>query len=76
MRAAAPPTDAELQAWLERHPEAFRTEAQLAFRQVLLRPDRRGASTAADAAKLLARLRAAGPEVATAEPGRRLDAAG
>jgi PPIC-type PPIASE domain len=66
---AAPPGDAELEAWLKRHPEAFRTEAQLAFRQVLLRPDRRGASLAADATKLLARLRAAGPEVATQNLG-------
>ena len=66
---ATPPGDAELSAWLKRHPEAFRTEAQLAFRQVLLRPDRRGANTAADAAKLLARLREAGPEVSTQNLG-------
>jgi hypothetical protein len=67
--AAAPPTDAELSAWLKRHPEAFRTEARLAFRQVLLRPDRRGASAAADATKLLVRLREAGPEVSTQNLG-------
>jgi len=67
--AAAPPTDAELSAWLKQHPEAFRTEARLAFRQVLLRPDRRGANTAADATKLLARLREAGPEASTQNLG-------
>jgi PPIC-type PPIASE domain len=67
--AAAPPTEAELQAWLARHPEAFRVEPQLSFQQVLLRPERRGASAAADATKLLARLRAAGPEVATQDLG-------
>ena len=67
--AAAPPTDAELAGWLERHPEAFRTEAQLSFRQVLLRTDRRGASAQADATRLLARLRSAGPAVDTAALG-------
>jgi hypothetical protein len=67
--AAAPPTDAELSDWLKRHPEAFRTEARLAFRQLLLRPDLRGANTAADASKLLARLRGAGPEVSTRNLG-------
>jgi len=67
--AAAPPTDAELKAWLDKHPDAFRVEPQLALRQVLLRPDRRGASTAADASKLLAKLRAAGPEAAIQDLG-------
>jgi len=67
--AAAPPTEAELKAWLERHPETFRVEPQLSFRQVLLRPERRGASAAADATKLLAKLRSAGPDVDTADLG-------
>jgi len=67
--AAAPPTDAELRAWLEKHPESFRVEPTLAFRQVLLRPERRGASTTADATKLLSKLRAAGPEAATQDLG-------
>ena len=66
---AAPPTDAELKAWLNRHPESFRVEPTLAFRQVLLRPDRRGASMTADATKLLARLHASGPDVATRDLG-------
>jgi len=65
----APPTDAELQAWLERHPEAFRVEPRLAFRQVLLRTERRGTSAAPDAARLLATLRAAGPDVAIQDLG-------
>jgi hypothetical protein len=67
--AAAPPTDAELQAWLDKHPDSFRVEPQLSFRQVLLRPERRGASMTADATKLLAKLRAVGPEVATQDLG-------
>ena len=66
---AAPPTDAELKAWLNRHPESFRVEPTLAFRQVLLRPERRGASMTADATKLLARLHASGPDVATRDLG-------
>jgi len=33
---AAPATEAELQAWLDAHPDAFRTDAQVAFRQVYL----------------------------------------
>jgi hypothetical protein len=67
--ATTPPTDAELQAWLDKQPDSFRVEPTLAFRQVLLRPESRGASMTADATKLLARLRAAGPEVATQDLG-------
>jgi hypothetical protein len=66
---ATPPGDAELSAWLQRHPEAFRSEAQLAIRQVLLREDQRGANAAADASRLLTQLRAAGPEAATQNLG-------
>jgi len=64
--AAAPPTDAELKAWLERHPDAFRVEPQVSFRQVLLRADRRGVSARSDATQLLARLHSAEPGVDTA----------
>jgi len=63
--SASPPTDAELQAWLEKHPDSFRAEAQLAFRQVYLSPERRGASARVDAEKVLARLRKGGSDVAT-----------
>jgi hypothetical protein len=66
---AAPATDAELTAWLNRHPDSFRTEPRVAFRQVYVRPDRRGASAKADAAVLLAKLRAAGPDAAIAGLG-------
>lgn len=52
----APPTDAELQAWLDDHPESYRTAPQVAFRQVYLSPERRGASLEADALALRARL--------------------
>ncbi len=62
---SSPPTDAELAAWLGKHPESFRAEPQVAFRQVYVSPERRGTSTSADAEKLLVRLRAKGPDVAT-----------
>jgi len=58
----APPTEAELQAWLDHHAEAFRIEPQVAFRQVFVSPDRRGAAAGSDARAILARLEAAGPE--------------
>ena len=57
----AVPTDAELQAWLERHADAFRPEPRVALRQVFVSADRRGGG-AAEAERLLARLRAAGPD--------------
>ena len=53
---STPPTDAELQAWLEQHPEAFRVEPEVAFRQVYLSPDRRRASLEGDGRRLLAQL--------------------
>ncbi len=56
-----PPTDAELQAWMTQHPDSFRTQPQVAFREVYLNSEHRRASAHADAEKLLARLRAAGP---------------
>jgi len=57
-----PPTDAELQEWLEKHPEAFRAESRVALRQVYVSTERRGTSARADAEKLLGRLRAAGKD--------------
>jgi hypothetical protein len=57
---AAPPTEKELQGWLEKHADAFRIEPQVAFRQVYVSRSRRGASAEADARAILARLRAAG----------------
>ena len=60
---SAPPTDADLNAWMARHPEAFHSEPQVAFRQVYLSPQRHGASIHSDAEKLLAKLQAAGPKV-------------
>ncbi|MGA8032750.1 MAG: peptidylprolyl isomerase [Casimicrobiaceae bacterium] len=61
---SAPPTDKELQAWLDKHPDTFRVDPRVAFRQVYLSPNHRGTSLQADAEKVLAKLRVAGPEAA------------
>jgi len=58
---AAPPGEAEVQAWLEKHPNTFRVEPQVALRQVYVNAKRHGASAQAETQRLLARLRAAGP---------------
>jgi hypothetical protein len=59
---AVPPTDAELQAWLDAHPEDYRREPQVAFRHVFLSPDRRGDTLERDAKRILQRLQAEGPD--------------
>ncbi len=58
----APPTDADLQAWLAAHPGAFDLPPQVALRQVFVSPQRRGAKAKADADRLLARLRKGGAD--------------
>jgi hypothetical protein len=58
--SASPPTDTELQAYFNQHPDKFRTEPAVAFRQVFLNPSRRHAQTAHDAKLLLARLSTTG----------------
>ncbi len=60
---AVPPTDAELQTWLDEHPDTYRREPQLAFRQVFLSPDRRGPAVQTDAEQLRIRLQALGRDV-------------
>ncbi|MBK6004769.1 peptidyl-prolyl cis-trans isomerase [Ramlibacter ginsenosidimutans] len=58
---AAPPTDQELEAWLTSHGDALRIEPRVAFRQVFVSRERRGAAAERDAAAILARLNAIGP---------------
>jgi hypothetical protein len=67
--SAEPPSDAELRAWLDEHPDDFRSEARVAFRHVFVNRDRRGDAADADARRLLARLQAAGPDADTAQLG-------
>jgi hypothetical protein len=66
---AKAPTDDELKAWLEANSEQFRTEPRIAFRQVFVSRDRRGASADADAASILARLKANGAAARTDNVG-------
>lgn len=52
-----PPTDEELQAYLEANPEAFRIEPRMSLQQVYFSNDRRGDAVEADALAALQRLR-------------------
>jgi hypothetical protein len=54
------PTDDELSAYLQAHPDLFRVEQQFTFRQVYLNPAKHGKNLARDAAQLLAQLNQAG----------------
>ena len=65
----APPTEQELEAWLANHADAFRVEPRVAFRQVFVSRERRGAAAEADAATILSRLKAK-------DPGAAIDALG
>jgi hypothetical protein len=56
----APPSDQELQAWLDTHADSFRIEPQVAFRHVYVNRSRRGPAAETDARAILVRLRAAG----------------
>ena len=67
--AAAPSTDADLQGWLDKHPDKFRVEPTLAFSQVYLNATHAGDNASAAASKVLAQLDSAGESVAAAELG-------
>jgi hypothetical protein len=69
LMANVDPTDEQLQAYLDEHPDDFRIPAQLSFRQIYFNRDRRGAQATQDAETLLARLNGAGSEIDTAELG-------
>lgn len=55
--ATSEPTDSELAEYFAHHPEQFAKEQSFTFRQVTLRPEKRGERIAADAAALLAQLK-------------------
>ena len=65
--AAAPPTDAEIEAWVKAHPDAFGGELRLSFRQVLVRMDLRK-DAREEAERILSRLRAS-PDAPAGELG-------
>jgi len=59
------PTDAELLAYMNTHPEPYRVDPQIAFRHVYVNADKRGKNAEADARQILANLNAgADPETA------------
>jgi hypothetical protein len=58
----APATDADLEAWIAAHADAYRTEPSVALRQVYVSFDRRGEGAQAEARRLLAELERRGPE--------------
>ena len=60
---APPPTDTELQAWLDQHPQDYRIEPRIAFRQIYLNPERRGETLLADTQALLDHLSNKGPDI-------------
>ena len=63
--AIAPPTDAELQTWLDEHAKDYLVQPMVTFRQVYINSDRRGRSAESDAETALRKLRAgANPETA------------
>ena len=57
------PTDAELQTYLQAHPDPFRVDPRFSFRQIFLNPDKRGKNLARDSAQLLAQLNREGSTV-------------
>ncbi len=58
--AEAQPTDAELSAYLQAHPDSFRVEQRFTFSQVYLDPEKHGEHLARDTVQLLAQLNQAG----------------
>jgi hypothetical protein len=52
----APPSDSDLQAWLDRNPDRFRSDPKISFVQIYLNSGRRGEAARADADKIVAQL--------------------
>jgi len=67
--AYAEPTDEQLRAYLNEHPDAFRGDRRFTFSQVYLNPQRRGATLDRDAAQMLAQLRRFGSKADIAALG-------
>lgn len=61
--AVPPPQEADLRGYLQAHPEKFRTQPLISFRQVFVSRTR-GAAAEADARQILARLTSGAPDAA------------
>lgn len=70
--APAPPTNAQLQAFLQAHPERFAEPARVTFSQIYLDPARRKQALTGDAARLLQWLNGPGAPRDPATAGDRL----
>ncbi|MBW2370751.1 MAG: peptidyl-prolyl cis-trans isomerase [Deltaproteobacteria bacterium] len=66
------PSDTDLQAYLQKHPEKFRAEPKLSFKQIYFDPARHGASLKADARLILVELSQQNDLTQTARWGDRL----
>jgi len=69
MAAQTQPTDAELNAYLQAHPDKFRVEQRFTFRQLYLNPEKHGENLGRDTAQLLAKLNLAGGDTGFAAMG-------
>ncbi|HJS21302.1 MAG TPA: peptidylprolyl isomerase [Steroidobacteraceae bacterium] len=69
LAAQIEPTDAELQQYLDQHPDAFRRPARVSFEHLYFSRDRRGERVAADAAAALAQLQSSATKPRTATLG-------
>ena len=58
----SPPSEDELEAFLQKHRDLFRQEAQVSFKHVYLNSDKRGAGVENDARNMLPILSAVGPD--------------
>lgn len=65
----AEPTEEQLRAYLQAHPDTFRGDRRFTFNQVYLDPQRRGANLRRDAAYVLAQLGRSGTKVDPATLG-------
>jgi hypothetical protein len=67
--AQTEPSDADLNAYLQAHPDQFRVEQQFTFRQLYLNPAKQGTNLVRNAAQLLTKLNAVGADADWATMG-------
>jgi parvulin-like peptidyl-prolyl cis-trans isomerase-like protein len=67
--AARVPSDPDLQAWLDKHPDKFRVDPRTALRQIYFNSSRRGTGAREEAETLLARLSTPGKKTDASELG-------